>query len=119
MNLDPAKPDRAVKGNGRLVVGLLCFAAAVRVFIYSAAFPFFNNVDEEYHFDLVVKYSEGHIPHGHETLSDAARPAMVVYSSAEYFQSPDAFPGGKYPPPVWTLPKEQIAPKLQAAVAAG
>jgi hypothetical protein len=31
--------------------------ATVRVFVFSAAFPFFNNVDERPHVDLVVKYS--------------------------------------------------------------
>ena len=34
----------------------------IHVFVFSAAFPFFNNVDEQNHFDLVVKYSEGQFP---------------------------------------------------------
>ena len=41
---------------------LLCLVASVRVFIFSAAFPFFNPVDEQRHFDLAVKYSQGHVP---------------------------------------------------------
>ena len=34
----------------RIFVVVLCMLAAARVFIYSAAFPFFNNVDEQMHF---------------------------------------------------------------------
>jgi 4-amino-4-deoxy-L-arabinose transferase-like glycosyltransferase len=30
--------------------------------VFSAAFPFFNNVDEQMHFDLVVKYARGYLP---------------------------------------------------------
>jgi hypothetical protein len=33
-----------------------------RVFLFSAAFPFFNNVDEQAHFDTVYKYARGYLP---------------------------------------------------------
>ena len=46
----------------RLIIAGLCLAAAIRVFVFSAAFPFFNNVDEQAHFDMVYKYSMGHLP---------------------------------------------------------
>jgi hypothetical protein len=50
------------ESNERKVVLLLALLAAVHVFIFSAAFPFFNNVDEQIHFDLTVKYSQTHVP---------------------------------------------------------
>jgi hypothetical protein len=46
----------------RLIIAGLCLVAAIRVFAFSAAFPFFNNVDEREHFDMVLKYSRGHLP---------------------------------------------------------
>src|SRR2546430_15671587 len=46
----------------RKVILLLCAIGALRVFIFSAAFPFFNNVDEQAHVDLVMKYARGHVP---------------------------------------------------------
>ena len=98
--------------NERLLVMLLCIAAVARVFVYSAAFPFFNGIDEEFHFDLLVKYSMGHVPHGFETLSDASRPCMIIYSSPEYFLPPDS--NGKYPPPLWHLPPKQTASEFKA-----
>ena len=39
----------------RLIIAGLCLAAAIRVFAFSAAFPFFNNVDEQAHFDMVFE----------------------------------------------------------------
>src|SRR5437762_11809644 len=50
----------------RIVILLFCFAAALRVFIFSAAFPFFSNVDESLHFDLIIQYSRGHLPRSEE-----------------------------------------------------
>ena len=38
----------------RLIVWILAVLAALRVLVYCAAFPFFNNVDELYHFDLEI-----------------------------------------------------------------
>ena len=46
-----------------------CLLAAVRVLLFCAAFPFFNNVDERRHFDLLIKYAEGHVPRGAELIS--------------------------------------------------
>src|SRR5213593_3754359 len=44
----------------------LSLIAGFRVFLFSAAFPLFCNVDEEAQFDLVDKYA-------HEGLPDSAR----------------------------------------------
>ncbi len=97
---------------------LLSLLAAVRVFVFSAAFPFFNNVDELMHFDLIMKYADGHAPRQIEPISaDSASYVTLFYSSA-YIRSPDNFPGGKFPPPLWTLPKEQMEQALAANTAA-
>jgi len=49
----------------RRIVWLACALAALHVVLFSAAFPFFNNTDEDSHFDLVVKYAQGDIPLDH------------------------------------------------------
>jgi hypothetical protein len=64
---------------------LFSLLAAARVFIFSAAFPFFSNVDEAAHFDLVLKYSHGHIPdslefHSKETARFYARTSTIEYN---------------------------------------
>ena len=49
----------AIFRSQRLLILLLCFTAALRVFVFAAAFPFFSNGDEDLHFDLITQYSAG------------------------------------------------------------
>jgi hypothetical protein len=88
-----------------IVVGF-CALAAIRVFIFAAAFPFFNNVDEQAHVDLVVKYSHGQIPRGIEPFASEAALYFAIYSSPEYFVKPEQY-GGNYPPPTWLISSEE------------
>ena len=95
-------------------MALLCALAALRVVLFSAAFPFFANVDEQSHYDLVRKYARGHVPAGLERFDlDAARD-MILYGSPEYLVPAARFPGGVTPPPVWTLPFERIRVAFEA-----
>ena len=118
MNAADSNPPAPVSASReRNLVWLLCLLGAVHVFVFSAAFPFFNNVDEQIHFDLVVKYSEGHVPRALETDSTNATPYVIVYSSHEYLWASNNFPIEQFPPP-WTRPFEESAPKLLAWQAA-
>ena len=54
----------------RRAVALLCLLAAARVGVHVLAFPFFTNMDEQAHFDLVVAYSRGHVPREIESIRD-------------------------------------------------
>jgi hypothetical protein len=85
-----------------IVIGL-CALAAVRVFVFSAAFPFFNNVDEQAHLDLVLKYAHRGLPRAIEPFSAEAARYLAVYSSPEYFVTPQQYEGDQYPPPAWAL----------------
>jgi hypothetical protein len=99
----------------RLVIVALCIVAAVRVFIFSAAFPFFNNVDEQSHVDLVLKYSHGYLPRGLEHFSAESAPYLTLYRSPEYFVKPEQI-GGNYPPPAWTPAGKLSDQELRARV---
>ena len=83
---------------------LLCVLAGLRVFVFAAAFPFFNNVDEQAHFDFVYKYAHGRIPRKLENFSTGSSRLIVLYGSPEYLYEPNQFPYGMIPPPVWSLP---------------
>ena len=89
----------------RWIIFGLCAAAAIRVFVFAAAFPFFNNVDEQAHVDLVVKYSHAKPPRGIEPFAPEAALYFAVYSSPEYFVKPEQY-GGQYPPPNWLVSPE-------------
>jgi tetratricopeptide (TPR) repeat protein len=89
----------------RWYVAVLCMLGALRVFLGSAALPLFNNVDEQAHFDLVHKYASGTLPlRPHEYWDRETAELQTLHGSAEFLNRPEAFPGGVYPPPVWTWP---------------
>ncbi|HEY1790397.1 MAG TPA: DUF2142 domain-containing protein [Verrucomicrobiae bacterium] len=83
---------------------LLCALAAIHVFIFSAGFPFFNNVDEGMHFDLVLRYAQGEVPGQIELISTNSGTYLGLMSSHEFYESAGEFPGGQYPAPLWTFP---------------
>jgi hypothetical protein len=92
------------------VIGF-CLVAAARVLLFSAAFPFFNNVDERRHFDLVMKYASAHAPRGTELISAATLPYLSHYASPEFLSAPEDFESGYYGP-MWKHPPEEIAPTI-------
>jgi len=97
---------------------MFCLLAAVHVFVFAAAFPVFNNMDEGCHFDLVVKYSHGHLPRGLEPMGEESSLYTLTYGSPEYTAPPEHFPGDKYPTPAWLPPaKFQRAAAFQEASA--
>ena len=81
--------------NERRWVWLLCLLAAIHVFIFSAAFPFFNNVDEGEHFSLLVDYSHGKIPRTVEPMSAEALHYIAAYGTPEYL-----YPANPIQPPI-------------------
>ena len=104
---DSNPPATFSKSQERSIVWLLCLLAAVHVFVFSAAFPFFNTVDEQIHFDLAVKYSQGHVPRALEPFRTEATPYVIVYGSHEYLWASNNFPAEQFPPP-WTQPMEKV-----------
>lgn len=96
MNADDTKSPAGFSGaQERKIILLLCCLAAVHVFIFSAAFPPINNVDEQAHFDLAVKYSHGHLPRGLEPISREAMQFIVIYGSQEFLWPPGNISGQK------------------------
>lgn len=88
----------------RGLVAALCVAAAVRVFVSSAGFPFFAPQDEVAHFDLVVKYARYQVPTRFERYSQETRELVVLYQTPEYLSPPPT--DGRVLPPLWTAPPE-------------
>jgi hypothetical protein len=114
MNIeDPITCAAFFKSHERMIIFLLGCLAAVHVFIFPATFPFFNNVDEQAHFDLVIKYSHGQFPRHLDFLSHESLQYIAIYNSQEFLASEEDFPGRKMPPPIWLLPPDKIAPVLK------
>src|SRR5258705_11108888 len=100
--------------NEHLLILLLCVAAALRVFIFSAAFPFFSNIDDALHFDLITQYSHAQIPRGFDRLKEETLNWIVPYASPEFLFPPEQFPGGKFPAPLWKEPWSKVEPEIAA-----
>jgi hypothetical protein len=92
---------------------VFCAVAAARVFVLSAAFPFFNNVDEQEHFDLVLRYSRGNVPRMISPLAPESTRYIALAGSPEYRLKPEQFPGGTIPLPLWRQPVEKLQPLLE------
>jgi hypothetical protein len=104
--------------NEHLLILLLCIAAALRVFIFSAAFPFFSNIDEDLHFDLITQYSHGQVPRGFDRLKEETLNWIVPYASPEFLFPPEHFPGAKFPEPLWKESWSKAEPEIAATRAA-
>jgi hypothetical protein len=102
----------------RIVILLLCFVAALRVLIFSAAFPFFSNIDEDLHFDLIMHYSHAQFPRSFDRLKEETLNWIVPYASPEFLFPPERFPDAKFPPPLWKEPWSKVEPQIAATRAA-
>src|SRR2546430_4897079 len=104
--------------NESLLVLQLCFLAALRVLIFSAAFPFFSNIDEDLHFDLITQYSGGRLPRAFEPLKEKSLSWIVPYASPEFLFTSDQFPGAKFPPPLCKMSGPGVEREIAATRAA-
>ena len=96
----------------RKITLLLCCIAAVHIFIFSAAFPFFSVVDEQAHFDMVTRYAQAAPPRTMPLTSEAALPYIVWFSTSEYLWAPASQPHGRFAPPPWQLSAEDAQIRL-------
>src|SRR5260370_38038382 len=80
--------DAFLKRNQTWIVGAMSCFALIRILIFAAAFPLFNNVDEQDHYDMVYRYPHGLGPQKTlpQTDPEMAR-VFTLYGSPEYFAS--------------------------------
>ena len=95
-----APPAASSRREAALIAALATFAA-LRVALFAAAFPFFANVDEQKHVDMVLKYARGFLPEpGRAGYEPQMGQLVGMYASPEYL----AEPGEIAPPPAWRRP---------------
>ena len=94
-----------IRNHEKAIITFITIIASLRVFFFSAAFPFFNNVDEPCHFDLVYRFSSGQMPKSAvETFSREAAEIITLYGSPEYFSTPEKISKSGCPSPLWLDP---------------
>ena len=100
--------------NERRIIWLLCLFAAAHVFVFAATFPFFNVVDEQVHFDLAVRYSQGDLPRALTPPCAEALPFIGIFGTVEYLWPPASQPGGHIAAPVWKQPFNLVVETIHA-----
>jgi len=87
------------------VTGLALFAA-LRVSCMAAAFPFFTNVDEHRHVDMVLKYARGALPDRRPAAYENAMPYLMARLGAPDYQLP---PGAlDRSAPGWQISRDEL-----------
>src|SRR5258708_32730807 len=70
------------------IIALICGYALVRILIFSAAFPLFNPLDEQDHFETIRNYAAGRLPGKELPLSDPEMARVfALYGSPVYWGS--------------------------------
>ena len=110
-------PTQMKLNETRLVI-LLCILAGIRVLIFTAAFPFFNIVDESAHFDMIYRYSTGNIPTRLLPYSMECAHMKAFYGTREYYTDWYDFSPEESARPSWTLSPEEIAEPYKQATEA-
>lgn len=96
-------------------LGAIAVAAALRVFVFAGAYPFFNPVDEYRHADVVHKYANGYRSGADDPRLDPEIAALMAsWGSPEYVFEPERFrPGLELPPPPVRDANPQRAAKVE------
>ena len=97
------RPSEGTKAPSKLVIAL-CMYAALRILVFSAAFPLFNNVDERVHLMSIQMYAQGHLP-GKDLprMDPALARAYLAYWSPEYGRTQEDLDRNGINAPVWQL----------------
>ncbi len=105
INAGTSRPESHSSRRERWLIALLCLAAALRIFFFSAAFPFFNNIDEDLHLDLILKYSQNQWPSpGTEPVNRETYRNWYLFGAPEYLHRAEDRPGGRFGPPHYSMP---------------
>src|SRR5205814_9985577 len=94
-------PVQVTMRDERKLILFFCAVAAVRVLIFSAAFPFFNNVDEQAHVDLVMKYARGQVPRELGHYSPESAIYISLYGTPDYFTTSEEVSANEFVPSSW------------------
>lgn len=105
---------RGENGHENAWILLLAAAAGLRILLYSAAFPFYTNVDEQKHVDMVLKYARGYLPRpGDDAYEAETGDLLAMLGSPEYLLDPAR--AAETPPPPWRRPSAALMATIERA----
>jgi hypothetical protein len=102
-------------GNSRRILALLSLYAGLRVLVFAAAFPIFNNVDEQAHFASIRSYAHGQWPGKELPLADPDLAKFyALFGTDEYLSSKPGV-GEPIPTPNYQLPLKEAYARASPA----
>jgi len=99
------------------IIALLCLYAGLRILIFAAAFPTFNNVDEQFHLLSIRMYALGQWPNKELPSVDyESAKLFALYGTTEYFVSPQRMERFHLRAPLYQLSPQEADPYLAASI---
>ncbi|HEX5068282.1 MAG TPA: hypothetical protein VFY49_19335 [Myxococcota bacterium] len=95
----------------RVAVAALVLFAALRVSCMAASFPFFTNVDEHRHVDMVLKYARGALPGRGPSSYESVMPYLVARLGAPDYQLAPGPPHDAQPG--WNVGKAELQGRVE------
>ena len=99
--------DAFLKRKQTWIAGAMCCFALIRILIFAAAFPLFNNVDEQFHYEMVYRFAHGYMPEKELPRIDPEMARVfTLYGTAEYFNSEQLLRSAHMDTPIAGLPAQ-------------
>jgi hypothetical protein len=98
-----------------IILAVLCAYAGLRVLLFAAAFPIFNNVDEQAHFASIRAYARGQWPGKELPLSDPELAKFYALFGSEEYMSPAPKMGESPASPSYQLPLKEAYARASPA----
>jgi hypothetical protein len=90
------------------IVWAACAFAVIRILVFAAAFPLFNTVDEQDHYEMVYKFSRGYLPEKELPICDPEMARIfALYGSPEYLNSLERLQSFGRDVPIAKLPADR------------
>src|SRR5438477_6316227 len=97
--------DAFVRADRKWIVACCCIYAAVRILIFVAAFPLFNDIDEQDHYEMIYRYAHGYAPESTLPMADHVIARLAtLYGSPEYYHSRETLRSVHRDVPIAVLP---------------
>jgi hypothetical protein len=103
--------DQFLRVHSVPITALLCAYAGLRILTFTVAFPFFNNVDEQYHLISIQMYARGQWP-GKDLprLDSESAEIFTLYATPEYMNTKEALENIHLRAPLYQLPPQEAYP---------
>jgi hypothetical protein len=106
--------DQFLRAHAGLIVALLCVYAGLRILIFAAAFPLFNNVDEERHLAAIRMYAGGQWPGKDLPAIDPELAKLyAVYGTWEYLVPEKTIDEAHLRTPFYQLSAQEAEPHVK------